>query len=390
MVKIVWITHEQRSRDIIPIILTLKREGHDADVHFTDIFSEEICHPYDGDDEKIVVIQSSEDFSYAEGVWSWDKTGEIKTIHPTSIASLVQNSSRVILIHPHHEGVDLHDDIKAMNLMIEASNDSVLSRITEQFPLPASIPRAVTAVLPLAKRLVFIRHAQRLDEINTKWCDLAERPQDSPLTDMGVEQARHVSRWLSAQAWCQDIHCVLVSPFIRTVQTAHYATDTDELRHTRICVEHGLAEGAAWMAQNGQCRTPWFLRAADLCAVSNRIDLDYQSVKHPQFEMGETYPGRPVEQEEWYDRCAQTIWRLARQPQHEGKTLVLVTHAGCVNFLVHALSGRLMPMVGHTAVTSLVCDEFHGKYAVECAEGTDEELFVSQHHLPEAMRTGAG
>lgn len=389
MVKIVWITPEQRSRDVLPFVHQLRRDGHEADVHFGDVFNDIVSHhAKDHQEDYVIVIQSSEDYSYAKDVWSWEKYGEITTACPTRIAPLLTSRARVILVHPLHESTELHDDIKAMGLAIERSNEDAMRHILEQYPVRETIPKEISVMLPLAKRVVFVRHAQRLDEVNKKWCDLASRPQDSPLTQMGIEQSRHIGEWLSTQKWASDIECVCVSPFIRTVQTAHFATESLPLQGKRICVEYGLAEGAPWMAQNALCQTPWHLNAGDLYCISTRIDLDYTSVKHPQFCKGEAYPGRPIEQEEWYDRSAQTIWRMVRQPQYDGKTIVLVTHAGCINFLAHALSGRILPMVGHTAVTSLVCDQYHGKYDVECFEGTDREIFVAQDHLPEDMRSG--
>lgn len=393
MVKIVWITHEQRSRDVIPIIYQLRRVGHEANVEFMDIFENSpsflSLDSVDDNIEHVIVIQSSEDFSYAKNVWAWEKYGNLRTVSLECISSLVQETNRVILVHAHHEVINLHDDIAALDVTIEHSNEDALMKILEFYPAPEEIPSSIGTSLPLAKRLVFVRHAQRLDEVNKKWCDLAARPQDSPLTEMGIEQSKYVGEWIAAQDWASDISCWMVSPFIRTVQTAHFATNNDTLKSSRICVEYGLAEGAPWMAQNSLCQTPWHLKSGDLFSISNRVDLDYQSVKHPQFTHGEQYPGRPVEKEEWYDRCAHTVWRIARCPHYDGKTLVLVTHAGCINYLVHALCGRHLPMVGHTAVTSLVCDEYHGKYSIERVAGVENtELFVSQDHLPIEMRTG--
>lgn len=89
------------------------------------------------------------------------------------------------------------------------------------------------------------------------------------------------------------------SPFIRTVQTAHYLLNAAGLSHIPILVEYGLAEGADWMGTNGICRTPWHLSAADLKAVSNKVDLKYECVKVPQFKHGIAYPGRPIEEDNW-------------------------------------------------------------------------------------------
>lgn len=77
----------------------------------------------------------------------------------------------------------------------------------------------------------------------------------------------------------------------------------DELR---VLVENGLCDEADWLAHNAKPTKPWYLRAADLYLLSNKIDLDYVSVKEPQFRDGDVYPGRPVEEEEPYDRCSAT------------------------------------------------------------------------------------
>lgn len=282
-------------------------------------------------------------------------------------------------------------------------------------PASSSSPSGLTySSLPLVKRIVFIRHAQRLDEVLPEWADMAERPQDTPLTAMGIQQSQYLGKWLSQQSWCSDIGAFFVSPFVRTVQTAHFALQTMTSASSAASplsipfnIEYGLAEGAAWMSNNNQCRTPWHLKAADLYCISTDIDLKYQSVKVPDFREGPAYPGRPIETELWYDRCAQTIWRLVRTAEHTNRTIVIVTHAGCVGLLVHSLSGRALPMVGHTAVTSLVLNQQTASYEIErkgeACEGTvtgvgegegsiaerqKREIFVQQDHLPEDMRTG--
>jgi len=54
---------------------------------------------------------------------------------------------------------------------------------------PSSSLLLPNANLQHARRIVFVRHGQRLDEVLAKWADLSERPQDSPLTQKGVMQA---------------------------------------------------------------------------------------------------------------------------------------------------------------------------------------------------------
>jgi broad specificity phosphatase PhoE len=300
-----------------------------------------------------------------------------------------------------------------------SSYEEVVERVTTQFsPLEAAHP-----VIPLPERVVIIRHAERLDEVFPEWGDLADRPQDSPLTDRGIQQAKILGEWVAGSSWVDNIGGVFVSPFVRTVQTAHFATEHPKLAHARLLVEYGLAEGADWMAHNTKCKTPWHLKAADLYCVSRKIDLSYESYKHPLFSPGESYPGRPREGDKWYDRCAQTVWRICRSEQYANKTLLLVTHGGCVDNFGHALSGcHLSSSPGHTSVTSYVRDAT-GRFVLEKAEraivqpidsrsggdsngssgssgsgGSSEssesgdsdwyDIQISQHHLPKELRTG--
>ncbi|CAM9380997.1 unnamed protein product, partial [Ectocarpus fasciculatus] len=156
------------------------------------------------------------------------------------------------------------------------------------------------------------RHAQRLDEVDAEWCERAERPQDAPITEMGVSQSLLLGAWVADQ----PLHSIVVSPFARTVQTAHHLANRVEESlgssedSIPIFVEPGLAEGAEWMGNNGVCRLPWHLPAEELKVHSPRVDIRYRPVKVPRFRRGDNYPGRPVEEEQWYERCAETAWRL--------------------------------------------------------------------------------
>jgi broad specificity phosphatase PhoE len=459
MVKVVWLGNENRCRDILPYIHTLRLLGlpHVDIIHHNNIYdqityapppppstppSSPLVSPSEDQQRKVggnehehhfVILHSFEDCSYGDGSWGWDQTPKtIKSISYEQIKPLIQKNTTVILLHPEDTTQPIDPIILGLNgVHVERSYSDVMNRIITDcinsdeiripdislpielppIPLPSSTsPHETSSLsLPLVKRIVFVRHAQRLDEVFPEWSDLAERPQDTPLTPMGIQQSQYLGKWLSQQAWCDEIGAFFVSPFVRTVQTAHFALNSMNLASSPpLNIEYGLSEGAAWMSNNNQCRTPWHLKAADLYCISTDIDLKYQSVKIPEFQEGSAYPGRPIEKELWYDRCAQTIWRLVRMPEHTDRTIVIVTHAGCVGLLVHSLSGRALPMVGHTAVTSLVFNQQTAKYDIEskgeaapAAEGEtnkgnggkvtecqSREIFVQQDHLPEAMRTG--
>ena len=105
-------------------------------------------------------------------------------------------------------------------------------------------------------RIIIVRHAERLDHIDASWADTALRPQDSPLSAHGKEQARLLGVWLKSQGVVADRF--FVSPFIRTCQTAEIASQQMDLADgCKLCIEDGLVEGTCHMAMNEKCVEPW-------------------------------------------------------------------------------------------------------------------------------------
>ena len=184
---------------------------------------------------------------------------------------------------------------------------------------------------------------------------------------MGKLQSIALGKWLSKRPWRTQVSKAFVSPFVRAVQTADLALDAYGLTENSICVENGLAEGAQWMSSNGVCRKPWYLRSGDFYGISSKIDLSYRSVKDTILMDGPVYPGRPIEAEEFYDRCAATAWRLARAPELSNTTILLITHAGCSMNFTHALCGRVTKNILHTSVTVLKTNGMGG-YEVQSEE----------------------
>lgn len=289
--------------------------------------------------------------------------------------------------------------------------------------------------LACVQRIVFVRHAQRLDELHPHWAEVAERPQDTPITEMGMLQSAYVGNWMNAQPWAHEISGVYSSPFFRTVHTAHLMLNsmknikrkhhhTGELKpdwsprfpqavdnvsdtavsefDMQINIENGLADEADWMAVNARPTKPWFLKPGDLYVCSPRIDLTYKSVKTPQFIDGDEYPGRPVEKEEVYDRCAVTIWRLAlshgmrihakastinNNSSTSTGTIVVVSHAGPIMNMIHALCGvGCTESLEHTSITSCLFDASTGAYKLEQNE-QNRVLLCSVEHLPNHLRS---
>ena len=86
----------------------------------------------------------------------------------------------------------------------------------------------------MVKRIVFVRHAERLDVVMSEWSSMAERPQDTPLSPLGIQQSIKLGEWLSKQKWCNNISSFYVSPFARTVQTGHFMLEAMQNKNIPI------------------------------------------------------------------------------------------------------------------------------------------------------------
>ena len=142
---------------------------------------------------------------YAKDVWSWE-TQEVK---PPPRVACAQDILTHSLPHSHtvsycciHDPnntneIDIHDDmfIALGKVEVVSDEDALVAYIQSRYRPQGLIDRVSergSEVVPLAKRVVIVRHAQRLDEVHSSWSRLATRPQDSPLSELGVQQARCV------------------------------------------------------------------------------------------------------------------------------------------------------------------------------------------------------
>ncbi|NJN73857.1 MAG: histidine phosphatase family protein [Limnothrix sp. RL_2_0] len=89
-----------------------------------------------------------------------------------------------------------------------------------------------------------VRHGNRLDFVQPEWFEYADRRYDPPLCPAGQQQARELSQCLLSK----PIDHVFVSPFLRTLQTAHYLTAAANLP---MKLEAGLGEwhNPDWMTE---------------------------------------------------------------------------------------------------------------------------------------------
>lgn len=86
-------------------------------------------------------------------------------------------------------------------------------------------------------RVVFVaRHGERIDHVNRDWKKSAPNPYDPFLTEKGLAQANALGKYLKSKG---KLDHIFVSPFYRTVQTAHQVSlETG----TSLKIEPGLGE----------------------------------------------------------------------------------------------------------------------------------------------------
>lgn len=189
------------------------------------------------------------------------------------------------------------------------------------------------------QNVVVLRHGDRLDNVDDKWLGQAARPWDPPLHETGVARAIRTGRTLRTDAGF-PIHRILVSPFLRCVQTAVGAisglsanAETDpetEPSRIKVSIEFGLCE----MLNNIAIRPKvapnnWELgfNVAELEALFPFGSVDYSA--EPVYK---ELPKRPEEVGEARSRYANIFKALADNYRNEN--LLLVTHGEGVGVAV--------------------------------------------------------
>jgi len=169
------------------------------------------------------------------------------------------------------------------------------------------------------------RHANRQDFADPDWAATADRPHDPGLSDDGVEQAKQLAR----RTTDLQIDHILSSPFLRTVQTAHYAA---EVLDTALFLEPGLGEwlNADWFAAPPNTRS-----ASSLRTRFPRIDPDHSACRTPTF---------PESKHRALARLGATGRCLA--DRYPDATLLLVGHGITVQGILRGLIGSDVPDPG--------------------------------------------
>jgi broad specificity phosphatase PhoE len=120
----------------------------------------------------------------------------------------------------------------------------------------------------VANVLWLARHGNRQDFVDPSWAATAERPFDPGLSFDGLEQAKRLAARLSSER----IDHIFASPFLRTVETAHFAA---ELLGLPLKLEPGLGE---WLNPSWFAREPELFSATELKRRFPHIDEGYAPV----------------------------------------------------------------------------------------------------------------
>ncbi len=158
------------------------------------------------------------------------------------------------------------------------------------------------------KQVVWIaRHGNRQDFVDPTWRTRAERPFDPGLSEDGIVQARRLGERLAGEG----ITHIFASPFLRTIQTAHYVA---EEVGAPICVESGICE---WLNPEWFHEGPELYHPKDLVAQYPAINANYEPVFVPKY---------PETSEEAYLRSGRVTRELAER------------YAGAILLIGHAVS----------------------------------------------------
>lgn len=180
----------------------------------------------------------------------------------------------------------------------------------------------------MAQTIWIARHGNRQDFVDLNWHGKAEMPFDPGLSPDGVQQAQELAQRLTGEG----IRHIFASPFLRTVETAHYVAEALDLP---IKLESGFGE---WLnlAQIWYVRVKRFPRFRVVPKIHTiellqeyfpRIDPSYVSCVMPRYR--ET--GRELE-----SRVSKTLEYLTADFSED---LLIVSHGAPIRQMTKSLVG---------------------------------------------------
>jgi broad specificity phosphatase PhoE len=212
----------------------------------------------------------------------------------------------------------------------------------------------------IRRKIRFVRHANRMDLVRPEWLVDSLRPYDTPLSEDGHEQARHLAAFFARDGW-RPAH-IFSSPFCRAVQTAGPSA---RMLGMKIKIEPGLGENYyETYFPVPPTFEPTHLNAADL-HDEGLIDTSYRPI---------VFPDHPESHESSAERARRTIKAILEQ--HAGDILCF-THGGIVHGLGKALV-RNAVLLPHLASLMEFTQYHDGSWSVT-RDGAD------MSHLPQDM-----
>lgn len=172
----------------------------------------------------------------------------------------------------------------------------------------------------VSRRLWLVRHGMRQDFVQPDWRESAARPDDTPLSAEGRQQAHETGLYLKGKG----VEVIYSSPFLRAVETA---AGVAAVLDVPIRIEEGLCEvlKAEWFS--GQ---PDFLEPTMLQADFPAIDTSYVTKVRPRYPEGE-------ENGELGARCRETLTKIL---EDDWSGALLVGHGASVGGIGGALVGH--------------------------------------------------
>lgn len=174
--------------------------------------------------------------------------------------------------------------------------------------------------LPQKSQTIWLaRHGNRHDFVHPEWFNTAQRRYDPPLSADGFLQAQALGQRLKGE----NIQHLLVSPFLRAMQTAN---EVAKIINLPLNLEEGLGEwhNPNWMTESPET-TPQEVLAVEHPELNTRINWNYQSYLHPHYPETEADVNR---------RTAATIKQLILEFKQD---ILLVGHSASVFGITKAL-----------------------------------------------------
>ena len=165
-----------------------------------------------------------------------------------------------------------------------------------------------------ARQVVWIcRHGNRIDFVDPSW-----KGSDPHLSADGVVQAKETGIRLRNEG----IQHIFASPFLRTVETAHYIAEALDLS---VKIEHGACE---WLNPDWFCKPPSYISPDELRSRFPRIDSSHKSVVIPQY---------PESSDESLARAGETACTLADTHRSD---ILIIGHG-------HSVCGMIWGLIGN-------------------------------------------